>query len=194
MTSEELRQRLKLAPFPVDVDFYEQQFMQLRAVYSETLKVAMQFARLVLPGVEITAEELTWAFSVTQSRANTRRGSAELIPLYDMFNHAPNPAVDFSAVTVKVCAAVCASMAMDADRTQLRVACRKGGSVPELLYRGEQLLGHLDDCVVLLAPSCGLREGDEAFTEYHDVSGHSQEQMISFIMAYGFVPADKKAS
>lgn len=191
MTLEEAKQRLQLAPFQVDMDGFAAMHFHTQAEFAKSLKVAYNLARLVLPSVDITPEKLTWAFTVVQTRADGHNGGAELIPLFDMFNHAATKACDFYKVSVRMCAPIRASMAMDADRGQLRAACAKDSGVPELLYRGQQLLGHLDDCVILLAPPCGLRKGDETFIKYHDLTECSPLETLHFLMTYGFYPAEK---
>ncbi len=190
MTPEEVRHRLKLAPFRVDFGVYEKRWEFTRAVFSEGLQAVHRLARLTLPGTETTPEELTWAFSVVQSRAVNRRGLAELIPLFDMLNHAPGPACDFSAVTTQLAAPIRAAMATDADPARLQVRCTGDGQAPTHLFRGGRLLGHLDDCVVLLAPARGLRAGEEACFRYHEAAGLSEDERLGFLMQYGFYPED----
>ena len=45
MTSEELRQRLELAPFPVDVDVYEQRTTNFRRVFATRLLLQLRRLR-----------------------------------------------------------------------------------------------------------------------------------------------------
>jgi hypothetical protein len=186
ITLDECMERLKLFPSVVDVDDYTAALTETQAVYRDSLKTASKLASLVLPGVATTLAELTWAFTVVQSRAVYRDGRCELIPLFDMLNHAPN-SCDFSEVTVALAAPVRASMAMDAARNQLRVAW----AGPDLqLLRGDVPLGRLDDCCIILAPPGGLRAGEEACTQYHDTAGIKPDMKLGFFMAYGFCPAD----
>ena len=144
-----------------------------------------KLASLVLPGVEISPAELTWAFTVAQSRAVNCNGRAELIPLFEMFNHAPCDVCDFSVVTVAMAPAIRASMAIEAAPTQLRVAW--AGQDLELL-RGDTPLGKLDDCCIILAPPRGLRAGEEACFSYHDTSELSLDKKVGFLLQYGFYP------
>ena len=187
MTSEEFRNRLKLVPSALDVDDYAQRFLRTKFLFDGGFKAMSKLASLVLPGVEISPAELTWAFTVAQSRAVNRNGSAELIPLFDMFNHAPgrDDVCDFSVVTVAMAPAIRASMAMDAAPTQLRVAW--AGQDLELL-RGDTPLGKLDDCCIILAPPRGLRAGEEACFSYHDTSELSLDKKVGFLLQYGFYP------
>ena len=189
ITPEELRDRLNRMPLSISSEKtakVERSYNQTQIVFSKSLKVLTQLADLAVPGADITPAELTWAFNVVQTRAVNRSGSPELIPLFDMFNHAPDPACEFCEVTEQMYPGIRASMAVEADPSQLRVVETPGR--PGLLFRRERKLCGIDDCVIVLAPTSGLRAGSEAFYEYRDMSKSSPDDKIRFLMQYGFFP------
>jgi hypothetical protein len=185
MTLEEVRDRLKLAPSAEDMDVFEPKLNITRAIFEGGLNAVSQLATLVLPGVAISHAELTWAFSVVQSRANGGKDRAELIPVFDMLNHAPDKVCEFAEMTVAMNPEIRARMATMVAPTQLKVAWV--GPEP-VLFRGNTPLGRLDDCSILLAPAGGLRAGEEACFTYHDTSEFSMGLKQAFLMAYGFFP------
>ncbi len=184
MTSDEVRNRLKLAPSKINVDDYEEKLGQLQAQFDHGLTAMAKLASIILPDVAISPPELRWAFTIVQSRAVNRNGRAELIPLFDMLNHAQDNTCDFCHVPVEMSAEVRSMMATEVAPTQLRVAWIG----PDLvLFRGDAALGRLDDCCIILAPEGGLRAGEEAFFAYHDTSEYSLSAKLGFLMQFGFL-------
>ncbi len=93
MTEDELRSILNKKDLaygiPTDaMDKIAEQLHQFQSRYARIAPVLEWIARLVIPNVDISQEQLSWALSVASSRAiATASQSAQLIPCFDMINH-----------------------------------------------------------------------------------------------------------
>jgi hypothetical protein len=86
---------------------------QTRVVFDGSLTAMSRLASLVLLGADA---ELTLAFSIVQSRtiaSKSRADSAELIPLFDMLNHAQDNTCTFCHVSVEMSAEIRSMMATE---------------------------------------------------------------------------------
>jgi hypothetical protein len=70
------------------VDKIAEQLHQFQSRFAQIGPMLEWIARLVIPSVDISQEQLSWALSVASSRAiATSSKSAQLIPCFDMINH-----------------------------------------------------------------------------------------------------------
>ena len=91
MTEDELRFILNQGDLGISkdvVDKVAEQLHQFQSRYARIGPVLEWIARLMIPSVDISQEQLSWALSVASSRAiATASKSAQLIPCFDMINH-----------------------------------------------------------------------------------------------------------
>jgi hypothetical protein len=112
MTSDELRDFLERPPIsanPSEIKFLEGGVNHDKKVYAQCVQVMGQLLSLVLPNIDVDSEEITWAYTVMMSRSiqtpeEVLRGGGpgQLIPLFDMMNHAARPACDLAQHNVHV--------------------------------------------------------------------------------------------
>ncbi len=197
MTSDELRDFLERPPIsanPSEIKFLEGGLNNTKKVYAQCVQVMGQLLSLVLPNIDVDSEEITWAYTVVMSRSiqtpeEVLRGGGpgQLIPLFDMMNHAARPVCDLAQPSFLAKPGERARLAAQAAPAQLRVVAAPGE--PALLMRGERPLGRLDDCVIIQAPPLGLRAGEEARFEYHPTPFPDRLAKIRFALSYGFCPS-----
>ena len=194
MSVEELRDLLGRPPIsasPLELKLWENGFdAERKKFFAPCIQLLGQLTSLVLPSVNFSPAELTWAYSVTTTRAaltvDDELLAGQLIPLVDMMNHASHPLCDIAPPPSWLPPGMRAELAVQADPAQLRVVAVPGK--PTLLMRGERLLGRLDDCAIIRAPKGGLRPGDEALIEYHPTPFPDRATQIAFALTYGFCP------
>jgi hypothetical protein len=191
LTSNELRQFLKKLPITLSLsDFMLWELMRSSSqdVFADCIKVISQLLSLVLPtGVDIDPTEITWAFNVVETRSvlteeahNRGSNTNQIVPLFDMLNHASGNTCSFAPRDAR------RKCALQADPARLSVVIGPDGA--ELLMRDGRPLGRLDDCIVVRASSSGLRAGEEARFEYHDTASLRPMERIMFSLTYGFYP------
>ena len=189
MTAEELSDLLKRMPIsfsPEENKLLEKCRIDTQKVFNSFLPVLTFLLDLVLPGVTIEPAEITWAFTVVQTRASAGgdRGG-KLVPLFDMLNHADSPVCMLLSAPHELDPGALGMLALLVDPTQLSLAAHE----PAVLMRRGRRLGRIDDCAVLIAPSSGVRAGAELRLQYHDTSVRDMQADVNFAMTYGFYPA-----
>jgi hypothetical protein len=198
MNSDELRNmltQLSINLNPAEFTQWESNCKATQEAFARCFEVLSQLLPLVLPTVEVDPAEITWAFTVVQTRSmltdeEVARGSGtgQLVPLFDMLNHSPAaPTCNYAPPSSLIGQGIRAMLAVQADPVQLSVDFGPDGAA--LLARGGRPLGRLDDCLIVTASSGGLRAGEEARLRYHDPPELSQEGRMMFALTYGFDPA-----
>ena len=192
MTAEELRDLLKGMPIsisPEEFADWEACRIRNRNAFAGCIPVLTLILRLVLPGVAIEPAEITWAYTVTQTRAVTSDGgSGKIVPLFDMLNHAVAPVCLLAHSPHSFPPDFLAQLALDADPANLRLAAAGPGRPAALTRRGRRVAA-LADCDILIAPREGARAGAELRLQYHDTSARDRQADIQFAVSYGFYPA-----
>jgi hypothetical protein len=192
MTAEELSDLLKRMPIsvtPEELTDWEACRVRNRQAFNACLPVLTLLLGLVLPGVAIEPAEITWAYTVAQTRAVTSDGgSGKMVPLFDMLNHAVSPVCILAHSPHSLPPDFLAQLALDADPAHVRLTPPAPGE-PAILTRRGRRLARLDACDILIAPPDGAPAGAELRLQYHDTSVRDRQADIQFAVSYGFYPA-----